>query len=156
MRRRKGKRRTAFRPIIPRSAFASDKGVRLEKSTGRAGAQPLAYARFEVNLHAARNILCRRPRVDFGEICLHLRRNIMIKTSHVPSFKSNRREKEKKGGLRGRSAMGRFRDTSSRAQRKGKDQLRFGKREWTHSIVVEPVLSKEHFPKVLADLVPCL
>jgi hypothetical protein len=26
----------------------------------------------------------------------------------------------------------------------------------THSIVVEPVLSEEHLPKVLADLVPCL
>src|ERR1700755_1220575 len=51
--------------------------------------------------------------------------------------------------------MVRCRDTSSRS---GKDQLRFGKRErrLTYSIVVEPVLSKEHIPKVLADLVPCL
>ena len=51
--------------------------------------------------------------------------------------------------------MGRCRDTSW--QGKGKDQLRFGKRErLTNPIVVEPVLSKEHFPKVLANLIPCL
>jgi hypothetical protein len=59
--------------------------------------------------------------------------------------------------IRGRSAMGRCRDTSSRSQGKGKDQFRFGKRErLTHSIVVEPVLSKEHLTKIFADLVPCL
>jgi len=46
---------------------------------------------------------------------------------------------------------------NQRGSKKTKDQLRFDKQEGlTHSIVVEPVLSKEHLPKVLADLVPCL
>ena len=60
--------------------------------------------------------------------------------------------------------MVRCRDTSSRSERRNEKEKEkispdFGKRErerLTDSIVVEAVLSKEHLPKVLADLVPCL
>ena len=66
------RRRTAFGPVVPCSAFASDKRVRLEQRAGRAGAQPVAHTRLEVDLHAARDILGRRSRVDFGKVRLHL------------------------------------------------------------------------------------
>lgn len=59
--------------------------------------------------------------------------------------------------------MVRCHDTSSRSKRPNEKEkekissdLAGGGKRLTHSIVVEPVLSEEHLPKVLADLVPCL
>ena len=67
-------------------------------------------------------------------------------------------DEEKKRGLHARAAMVRCRDTSSRPNEKEKisSDLAGERERLTDSIVVEPVLSKEHLPKVLADLVPCL
>ena len=87
-----GKGRTAFGPVVPRSAITSNKRIRLEQRTSRTGTQTVAHASFKIDLHTTRDILCRRSRIDFSEVRadLHHKFHNKKKKKKIKSTTKNR------------------------------------------------------------------